>query len=79
MKIKTNSRFVRALVAKYEAEIEEAKATLEVYFNSPVGIGEHSDLLTEHDKWAEKLANAIDKLSAIEAHFSNTEKGGDNL
>ena len=31
----------KALVKKYEAEIAEAEATLLIYFNNPVGIGEH--------------------------------------
>ncbi len=55
-----------ALVLKYKAEIAEAEAILNTYFNSSVGIGEHSDLLIEFDKWIEKLANAKDKLNTIE-------------
>jgi len=55
-----------ALVKKYEAEIAEAEATLLIYFNTPVGIGEHPQHLEEMDKMVEKLANAKDKLQTLQ-------------
>lgn len=74
--------FLEALRSKYQAQIMEALATLEVYFKVPVGIGEHSDLLAEHDKWVEKLASAKDKMIALEQHFElaaqDAEDGGEN-
>ena len=39
--------FYEALKKKYEAEIEESLVTLRIYMNKSVGIGEHSDLITE--------------------------------
>ena len=78
MKIEVSSIFYDALEAKYRAEIVEAIATLEVYFKVPVGIGEHSDLLSEHNKWVEKLANAEDKLAALHEHFQQVQPVGDN-
>jgi hypothetical protein len=57
----------KALVKKYEAEIAEAEATLLIYFNNPVGIGEHPQHLEEMDKMLEKYANAKDKLEIIQA------------
>lgn len=60
-----------ALELKYRAEIAEAKAVLETYFKRTVGIGEHSDLLTEFDTWIEKLANAEDKLESLKTNFSD--------
>ena len=69
MKIQVNSMFLEALRSKYQSEVLEALSTLEVYFKVPVGIGEHSDLLVEHDKWVEKLASAKDKLASLEEHF----------
>ena len=62
---------------RYEAQIEEAKANLTLYFSSThlAAIGEHSDLLAEHDKWVEVLANAKDKLDTLESIFDkNTMK-----
>ena len=41
---------IKALRKKYEAVIEEAKATAEVYLHRPVGIGEHPQFIEELDK-----------------------------
>ena len=54
-----------AATKKYEAQIAEADATLEIYFKNSVGIGEHSDLLAEVDKYIELKASALDKLETL--------------
>ena len=38
------SKLINALSKKYEAEIANAKANVEVYIRNPAGIGEHPDL-----------------------------------
>jgi hypothetical protein len=59
--------YYKALVKRYEAQIEEAKANLALYFSGNLSaIGEHSDLLAEHDKWVDILASAQDKLETLE-------------
>jgi len=60
--------FYNALITKYKAEIAESLATLEVYMNKSVGIGEHSDLISEMDKYVSKLASAEDNLATLESH-----------
>ena len=60
--------FYKALIKKYEAEIEECLATLKLYMNKSVGIGEHSDLLTELDKYVSRLAAAEDNLATLQGH-----------
>ena len=60
--------FYKALIKKYEAQIEECLATLKLYMNKSVGIGEHSDLLTELDKYVSKLAAAEDNLETLQGH-----------
>jgi hypothetical protein len=57
----------KALTKRYEAEIAEAEASLLIYFNNPVGIGEHPQHLEEMDKMLDKYANAKDKLEIIQA------------
>ena len=57
----------KALVKKYEAEIAEAEAILLIYFNNPVGIGEHPQHLEEMDKFLDKYGNAKDKLEIIQS------------
>jgi hypothetical protein len=64
--------YISALRKKYEAEIEEAKANLALYTTNLVAIGEHSDLMEEHDKWIEKYTNSKDKLSSLEELFETT-------
>lgn len=64
--------YILALRKKYEAEMEEAKANLALYTTNLVAIGEHSDLLEEHDKWIEKYTNAKDKLESVENLFDLT-------
>ena len=61
----------RALEAKYEAQIAEAQATLAIYFESSVGIGEHPQHLEEMDKFVTQLADAQDKLETLLTLYTN--------
>ena len=63
----------RALVKKYESDIASASATLMIYFDSPVGIGEHPQHLEEMDKLVSQIAGAEDNLQALHKHFNNTQ------
>ena len=54
-----------ALVKKFEAEVAEAKAILEVYFTNAAGIGEHPQIIEEMDKQIDKLATAEGKLETL--------------
>ena len=51
-------QIVNALVKKYEGEIAEAKANIEIYMNNPVGIGEHPDVLDAINSQVLKIATA---------------------
>lgn len=62
---------LKALAARYEADKQEAIATLSIYFNNSVGIGEHPQHLEEMDKFVEKLATANDKLENLKKHFND--------
>jgi hypothetical protein len=68
--------YVSALKKKYEFQMEEAMANLALYFSNQnlAAIGEHSDLLAEHDRWIEQYANAKDKLEALMSLYDGTEK-----
>jgi hypothetical protein len=65
----TKTTLYRALKLKYEAQEAEAKANLEIYFNNSVGIGEHPDVVEAMDEQIDKLAQAQDKLNALENEF----------
>ena len=69
----TENALFKALTKKYEADIAAAYATLLVYFDNAVGIGEHPQQLEEMDKLMENIAAAEDKLSALNKHFNNTQ------
>ena len=56
-----------ALRARYEADIAEADTTINIYLDNPVAIGEHPQHLEEVDKLLAKIADAKDKLEALEA------------
>ena len=57
---------VEALEKRYEAQIAEADAGLKIYLDNSVGIGEHPQHLEELDKLFGKIAEAKDKLQALE-------------
>jgi len=65
------SKFYKAAVSHWEAQRDEAIATLELYFLKSVAIGEHSDMLAEINKWTAKLAEAEDNLNALQSHFED--------
>ena len=54
-----------ALSAKYEADIAHADATLKIYLENSVGIGEHPQHIEECDKLVQKIANAKENLSVL--------------
>ena len=58
-----------ALIIKYEGEIAEAKANIQVYLANPLGIGEHPDIISAMDTQIEKMAHAEEKLLAVRNHF----------
>ena len=63
----------KALSKKYEAQIAESYATLIVYFDNSVGIGEHPQFIEEMDKQLDIITTAEEKLEALNKHFNNTQ------
>jgi CO dehydrogenase nickel-insertion accessory protein CooC1 len=57
---------LNALEARYEAQIAEADATINIYLNNSVGIGEHPQHIEEVDKQLQKISDAQEKLDALE-------------
>jgi|TARA_X000000950_G_scaffold245439_1_gene302302 hypothetical protein len=56
---------IEALEKRYEAQIAEADATIKIYFENSVGIGEHPQHIDEVDKLIEKIATAEEKLQVL--------------
>jgi hypothetical protein len=62
-----------ALKKKYEAEVDIAKATIQVYLDKPVGIGEHAQFAEEIDKQLEAISCACDKIKVIDKYYPNED------
>ena len=58
---------LQALEDKYNAQISEADATIKIYLEQPVGIGEHPQHIEEIDKLLQKIVDAQEKLKEIQA------------
>ena len=58
---------LEALEKKYEADIASADATIQIYLNNSVGIGEHPQHLEEIDKQLAKIVEAEEKQTALQA------------
>jgi len=54
-----------ALEDRYHAQISESEATIKIYLEKPVGIGEHPQHLDEIDKLVDKIAQAEEKLEIL--------------
>jgi len=54
-----------ALEDRYTAQISEAEATIKIYLEKPVGIGEHPQHIDEVDKLIEKISTAEEKLGIL--------------
>lgn len=65
---------VNALLSKYEGEMAEAKANIEVYFSNPVGIGEHPDIIAALDSQVAKYAEADEKYNVVSDNFLDNDE-----
>ena len=57
---------IDALEARYEAQILEADATLKIYLDHSVGIGEHPQHMDEVEKLKDKIAQAEEKIKVLQ-------------
>ena len=63
------NKLLKAAKDKYSAQKSEALAHLEILFNKSVGIGEHTDILSEVDKWVNSLSQAEENLKTLSSSF----------
>ena len=59
---------VEALEARYNAQIAEAEATIKIYMENSVGIGQHPQNIDEVDKLIQKIAEAEENLGVLESY-----------
>jgi len=60
---------LRALKAHAQGHIQKHKANLEVYLSSPVGIGEHPDIIAAMEAELEQLAKWDDNFEMIRKYL----------
>ena len=64
-------QLMKALLAHARGEIEMHKANIEVYFNNPVGIGEHPDITDAIQQELDKIARWHDQIEVINTYFKS--------
>ena len=64
---KMKRAILQALEDRYNAQISEADATIKIYLENSVGIGEHPQHIDEIDKQMQKLTEAQEKLKELQA------------
>ena len=57
---------LQALEDKYTAQISEADATIKIYLDNSVGIGEHPQHIEEIDKLLQKIVDAEEKKKELQ-------------
>ena len=62
-----------ALVKYYRGEIAKYKANVEIYLESCVGVGEHSDIIETIDDLITKISKYEDNLQVLQIHYEMGE------
>ena len=66
-----SNQLMRAVLARLEADRQEAVAIIELYLNAPVGVGDHPNIVTELLTAAHKLAAAEEGMETLQRNFIN--------
>ena len=59
---------IEALEKRYEAQLAEADATIKIYLEKSVGIGEHPQHIDELDKLITKVSTAEENLRVLKQY-----------
>ena len=63
------SQILRAALSKFEADRQNALATLDIYLYDAVAIGDHPNIVEEVTTATKKLAEAEEAIQALERNF----------
>ena len=63
------NQIISALLAHAQGDIQKHKMNVEVYLTSPVGIGEHSNVMEAIEEELKMIAKYEDQISVIKKHF----------
>ena len=62
-------QLIKALLAHAQGDIAKHKANVEVYLTSPVGIGEHSNIVEAIEEELNMIAKYQDQRDVINKYF----------
>ena len=68
------NKWLKAELDYWQSQKSQSLATLELYFNDSVGIGEHSDISKEIHEWTGKLSEAMENLENLKSFFGKDGK-----
>ena len=66
-------QMLQALYCKYLGEMEMYRANIDIYLNTPAGIGEHPDILGAMDEMVERMAGGRDKIETLRSEWDFDE------
>ena len=69
---KISNEMYQSLIQKYESDIQRYKTTLMIYFENPVGIGDHKEHLEDMDNLISDMTSAHDKLRMLQLIFNDS-------
>jgi hypothetical protein len=71
-----NDKLKTVLIARYQADIADAKYKIKCFDDHEIVIPEHFDITGEIDKLLEAIASAEDKMAVLRLHYgeNKTEK-----
>ena len=67
-------QLIKALLAHAQGDIAKHKANVEVYLTSPVGIGEHSNIIEAIEQELDQIAKYQDQIDVINKYFKITNR-----
>tara|TARA_R100000995_G_scaffold54589_1_gene26798 strand:- start:189 stop:413 length:225 start_codon:yes stop_codon:yes gene_type:complete len=68
-----NDKMFKALMKRYDAEIEDALYRIDCINDHNLIIPEHTDILGEVDKMLQKISSAEDRLAALRRHYGENK------
>ena len=63
----------KALMKRYDAQIEDALYRIDCINDHNLIIPEHTDILGEVDKMLQKISSAEDRLAALRRHYGENK------
>jgi NCAIR mutase (PurE)-related protein len=63
------SQLLKAVIAHFDSQRQNALATIDLYLHNPVAIGDHPDLVAVLIKATSDLAAAEEAMDSIERNF----------